>query len=148
MAEAALSKGMDFSCGAVLLSSPTPYVLDDLDVASSKTSGAAENVAGAGGSAGDVLPPWRRWTVNFMEKTGITARMQQAIRSAGGKGISLSLSVSFPSLLSSAELMLHGSCLRCSYVSSYFSPPRKKMYRVSEEEKSAVFLSEKMFCIL
>ena len=75
MAEAALSKGVDLSCGAVLLSSPTPYVLDDLDVASAKTS-----IADAGGNAGDVLPPWRRWTVNFMEKTGITARMQQAIR--------------------------------------------------------------------
>ena len=75
VAEAALSKGVDFSCGAVLLSSPTPYVLDDPDGASD-----AKSVAGVGGSAGDVLPPWRRWTVNFMEKTGITARMQQAIR--------------------------------------------------------------------
>lgn len=69
MAEAALSKGVDFSCGAVLLSAPTPYVLDE-----------AEGVSVAGGRAGEELPPWRRWTVNFMEKTGITARMQQAIR--------------------------------------------------------------------
>eukprot|EP00904_Undaria_pinnatifida_P003442 jgi/Undpi1/13099/HiC_scaffold_8.g02761.m1 len=69
VAEAALSKGVDFSCGAVLLSAPTPYVLDE-----------AEGVSVAGGRAGEELPPWRRWTVNFMEKTGITARMQQAIR--------------------------------------------------------------------
>lgn len=75
VAEAALPKGVDFSCGAVLLSSPTPYVLDDPVVASGNSS-----VTGVSGSAGEALPPWRRWTVNFMEKTGITARMQQAIR--------------------------------------------------------------------
>lgn len=77
VAEAALSKGVDFSCGAVFLSSPTPYVLDEPEVAR-----AGKNVAGVGGNAGEVLPPWRRWTVNVMEKTGITARMQQAIRRA------------------------------------------------------------------
>ena len=74
MAEAALSKGVDFSCGAVLLSAPTPYVLDEAEGVS------AGDRSVAGGRAGEELPPWRRWTVNFMEKTGITARMQQAIR--------------------------------------------------------------------
>eukprot|EP00752_Nemacystus_decipiens_P006677 g6004.t1 len=73
-AEAAKPKGIDFTCGAVLLSCPTPYQESDQEA----------GVSGGGGSAAAMqparLPLWRRLTLTIMEKTGLMARVQQAVR--------------------------------------------------------------------
>ncbi|CAB1110173.1 unnamed protein product [Ectocarpus sp. CCAP 1310/34] len=88
-AELARPKGVDFTCGAVLLSCPARHdnsgegvAGDDDGVLEGVRQEEEEEKKGA-----VRLPLWRRWTVTVLERTGLMARAQQAgLRSKNAAG--------------------------------------------------------------
>lgn len=78
-AESALSKGVDFSSGAVLLSRPTPYpsAKDDTN-----TGVGSEDIDGAMESELGTEPLWRRWTFAALQRAGVFVRVQEIVRQA------------------------------------------------------------------